>query len=77
VPDEPGQVRVFVNYCFAPHLTEMSEIANLFWQQLESIRPQSYISDNDYLTLVSQDQNLFSMVRERIDKFGGMATPCR
>jgi hypothetical protein len=23
VPDEPGEVRVFVNYCFAPHLLEM------------------------------------------------------
>ena len=51
VPDEPGQVRVFVNYCFAPHLPKMSDLAVLFWRQLEWIRPESYVADNDYLPL--------------------------
>ena len=70
VPDEPGEVRVFVNYCFAPHFPEMGHLAALFWQQLEWIRPESYIADNDYLTFVSANKALFAAVREAVKPLG-------
>lgn len=70
VPDEPGQVRVFVNYCFAPHLPKMSDLAVLFWRQLEWIRPESYVADNDYLTFVSANKTLFAAVREAVRPLG-------
>ncbi|HJT71812.1 MAG TPA: hypothetical protein VJ731_16555 [Terriglobales bacterium] len=68
VPDEPGQVRVFVNYCFGPHLAEMNHLAILFWRQLERIRPESYLAENDYLTFVTQNANLFAVVRDGLEK---------
>jgi hypothetical protein len=64
VPEEQGQVRVFVNYCFALHIPEMNDLATLFWRQMEWIRPESYLADNDYLTFVSANRTLFAAVRD-------------
>lgn len=69
VPEGQGNVRVFVNYCFAPHLTEMSHLAILFWKQLKVIRPESYIADNDYLTFVTQNHSLFAVVHDAVKEF--------
>ena len=62
VPQERGHVRVFVNYGFALHPPERTDLANLFWPQMERIRPESYVADNDYLTFVSADKALFVSV---------------
>ncbi|HZR66363.1 MAG TPA: hypothetical protein VFA85_14550 [Terriglobales bacterium] len=62
VPQEHGHVSVFVNYGFALSPPERAHLADLFWAQLERIRPESYISDNDYLTFVSANKALFSGV---------------
>jgi hypothetical protein len=62
VPQEQGHVSVFVNYGFALHPPERTSLANLFWPQMERIRPESYVADNDYLTFVSANKILFVSV---------------
>lgn len=59
VPQEQGHVSVLVNYGFALHPPERASLAYLFWPQIERIRPESYVGDNDYLTFVSANQALF------------------
>ena len=62
VPQEQGHVSVFVNYCFGLHHPEMKDIATLFWQQIERIRPESYVADNDYLNFATMKKSLFASV---------------
>jgi hypothetical protein len=66
MPQEQGHVSVFVNYCFALHQPEMRDLATLFWEQLARIRPESYVADNDYLTLVCGNKALFASVRDAV-----------
>jgi hypothetical protein len=66
VPQEHGHVSVLVNYCFALDRPEMKDLATLFWQQMEWIRPESYMADNDYLTFVSMNKILFASVRDTV-----------
>lgn len=67
VPQEQGHLSVFVNYGFALHPPERSKgLADMFWQQLARIRPESYGSDNDYLSFVSMNKELFASVHEAI-----------
>lgn len=70
VPQQQGHVSVFVNYCFAPHLLEMSDLAALFWQQLERIRPESYVAENDYLTFATMNTALFGIVHNAVKALG-------
>ena len=62
VAQEQGHVSVFVNYGFALHPTERTGLADLFWAQMGRIRPESYVADNDYLTLVTANKTLFVSV---------------
>lgn len=62
VPQEKGHVSVFVNDGFALHPAERTSLANLFWPQIERIRPESYVADNDYLTFISANKALFISV---------------
>jgi hypothetical protein len=67
VPQEQGHVSVFVNYCFALHPPERGAgLADLFWPQIERIRPESYVADNDYLTFVSMNKALFANVHNAV-----------
>jgi hypothetical protein len=70
VPQEQGHVSVFANYCFALHRPEMKDLADLFWRQLDWIRPESYVADNDYLTFVSMNESLFTKVHDPMKAFG-------
>ncbi len=70
VPQEQGHVSIFVNYCFALHRPEMKDLAALFWKQIEWIRPESYMADNDYLTFVSMNRTLITSVREAVNAQG-------
>jgi hypothetical protein len=63
---KPGEIGVFVNYCFALHLPEMKDLADLFWDQINRLQPESYISDNDYLTFVTRNDNLFAAVAKAL-----------
>jgi len=69
VPHKPGHLRVFVNFCFALHLPEMDSLAALFWPQLDWIRPESYLADNDSLTFVTANKTLFATVRGAVEEF--------
>lgn len=67
-PITPGTVHAFVNFNFAPHLTD-DVLTDIFWQQLDWIRPQSYIAENDAcLTVMSTDKHLFNAAREALSK---------
>jgi hypothetical protein len=61
----PGRVWTFVNYDagFALHNPEMADLTRLFWQQLDWIRPESFIADSSaFLTFVSRNDDLFVAV---------------
>ena len=45
---------------------EMKDLAALFWQQIERIRPESYMADNDYLNFVCANRTLFATVRSAV-----------
>ena len=66
VPQEQGHLSVWVNYGFALHPAERSNLATLFWSQIVRIHPESYVADNDYLTFVSGNKTLFASVREAV-----------
>ena len=71
VAQEEGHVSVFVNYCFTLHPPERAAgLASLFWPQIERIRPESYVADNDYLTFVSANKDLFIWVLDAVKALG-------
>lgn len=58
-----GQVAAFVNFGgFSLHSHEMKDLADLFWLQLELIRPESFIADGGLLNFVTCDEQLFAAV---------------
>jgi len=65
VPQEQGHLSVLVNYGLALHRPEDALIA-LFWQQIERLRPESYMADHDYLIFVSLNKTLFARVHEAV-----------
>ena len=70
VPQEQGHVSVFVNYGFALHPSERAGLVDLFWPQIVRLRPESYVSDNDYLTFVSMNRALFANVHDAVKTIG-------
>jgi hypothetical protein len=70
VPREKGHVSVFVNYRFALSLPMAEHFAPLFWQQMECIRPESYMADSEYLNFVSMNKILFASVRDAVKALG-------
>jgi hypothetical protein len=69
-PVQRGEVADFVNYAFALHPPERRSLADVFWQQLDWIQPESYLADNDYLTFVTRDESLFAAVSEALSRAG-------
>ena len=67
---KPGRLMVFVNYgAFVIHETGAPEqvIVDMFWRQLDWVRPESYIGDGrDCLTFVSKDAAIFDIVYARL-----------
>jgi hypothetical protein len=62
VPQAPDHVSVFVNYGgFA--FDRPDELTELFWRQMEWIRPESYIANGFYLNFASVNKRLFASVR--------------
>jgi len=64
----PGRLMDFVNFfAFVLHDPEQQFISNMFWRQLEWVKPESYIADGrDFLTFVSRNADLFDIVYERL-----------
>jgi hypothetical protein len=67
VPQGRGHVSVFVNYGFALHKPAMESLAALFWQQMEWIRPESYVADSNYLNFVTSNKALFAHVHQAVE----------
>ena len=59
-----------MNYGFALHLSERNSLADLFWNQLDWLLPETYIADNDHLTFVTRDESLFAAVCEALSRAG-------
>jgi hypothetical protein len=55
-----------VNYGFALDPPERASLATLFWPQIDRIRPESYVADNDYLTFASANKTLFANVLDAV-----------
>ena len=69
---------VFVNYGgFALDCVEMNDLASLFWEQLEWIRPESYIADGDFLNFVTSNKALFAIVRDNLKSHTERTTKAR
>jgi hypothetical protein len=73
-PHSEDEVCDFVNLNMNLH-SDDTTIANLFWGQLDKIRPQTYIAESDpYLTIVCADKKLFAAVQNavaRLEKYSG------
>ena len=66
VPQAPGHVSVFVNYGgFA--FDRPDTLTELFWKQIEWIRPESYIADGLYLNFATANKELFARIRRAVD----------
>jgi len=64
---QQGQVHTFVNFGgFALHRPDIADLTQLFWEQLNWIRPESYIAEGDYLTFVSANKDLFFALRDAL-----------
>jgi hypothetical protein len=62
-PLQSGSIAVFVNFSgFSLHNPGTRTLFDLFWTQLESIGPESFVADGDLLNFVSRDQELFAAV---------------
>jgi hypothetical protein len=71
VPIEPGHLDVFVNYgSFALGGPEEKALSDLFWQQIEWIRPESYIADGHLLNLVTTNKIVFTKIRDAVRSLG-------
>lgn len=70
VPLKAGEIAVFVNWGgFKFHLPDaprMQDLTGVFWRQLESIHPESYIADGDFLNFACRDKDLFAAVRKAL-----------
>ncbi len=69
----PGQVEVFVNFSdgFDLRRIDADDLADLFWRQLEWIRPESYIADGgSFMTFVTRDESLFAAVQRALCQGG-------
>jgi hypothetical protein len=63
-PLQQGNLAIFVNFGgFSLQDPVMQDLADLFWRQLEAIRPESYIADGDFLNFVTCNRELFEIVR--------------
>jgi hypothetical protein len=64
-PIGEGELFTFVNFGgFALHRTEDHHLADLFWKQLNVVRPELFIADGDFLTIASTNRGLFSEILE-------------
>jgi hypothetical protein len=64
---DAGEIYTFVNFGgFALHHPEMEDLVALFWMQLDRVRPETYIAEGDYLTIVISDKTHFAAVHQAL-----------
>ncbi|MGA9667926.1 MAG: hypothetical protein WBQ94_01890 [Terracidiphilus sp.] len=62
-----GELFTFVNFGgFALHRTEDQTLVDLFWKQMNVIRPELYIADGDFLTIACANRELFSEILQTL-----------
>jgi hypothetical protein len=66
VAQAPGHVSVFVNY---PNFAfdRPDALTELFWKQIELIRPESYIADGLYLNFATANKRLFESIHKAVN----------
>lgn len=70
-PLSRGQVEVLVNFAEGFDLHQSNHIVDVFWRQLEWIRPESYIADTHHLlTFVTTNSIVFAAVRQALSESG-------
>lgn len=68
VPQGQGHLSVFVNYGgFSLSDPKMNDLAELFWQQMECVRPESYIADGVLLNFACSNRDLFAAIRTALN----------
>ena len=66
-PIQSRRVHAFVNFGgFAFHRPEVEGLTSLFWEQLDLLRPESYIADGDYLNIASANKQVVETMREAL-----------
>ena len=67
-PPGPGWTMAFISYrSLILHDPEKKELTDLFWRQLEALRPESYFGEGqDYLTFVTRNPAFFDSVLQRL-----------
>jgi hypothetical protein len=60
-PIEAGEMEAFVNWVWF-RLNQPDWCTDRFWEQMERLRPESYLSDGAVLTLVTRNRDLFASV---------------
>lgn len=63
---QQGQVHAFVNFDFGFHDPKCADLAHMFWQQLDWMKAESYLAENDYLIFVTSNTELFGRVYEAL-----------
>jgi hypothetical protein len=67
----PGRVHVFanLNFGFGLHMPEFAALAEVFWEQLHWVQPESYIAAGPQLTVVTRDRNLADALVRNCQQF--------
>lgn len=63
---QQGQVHAFVNFDFGFHDPEYADLSHMFWQQLDWMKAESYLAENDYLIFVTANPKVFAPVYEAL-----------
>lgn len=64
------ELGVFVNFGWGFALDKPDKtLVNLFWQQMEWVKPESYVADSETLTFVSMNKALFASVHLAVSRF--------
>jgi hypothetical protein len=59
-PRAAGEIHAFVNFNLTIHLQEMDLLTQVFWGEIERIRPYAYLAQSDcWLTFVTADRTMF------------------
>jgi hypothetical protein len=63
----PGTVFAFINFFVVLSDPEMAPVTQLFWRQMQWIRPESYVGDGrDCLIFATRNKELFASVQEAL-----------
>jgi hypothetical protein len=70
-PPSPGRFMAFVNHVRGDivHDSQFRDLANLFWEQVDRVKPESYMAEGeDYTTFLTSNQALFGRALEILGK---------